>query len=506
LTEPSRKEDVVITAIDDREATPSPPSALVTRARAALRAMDLSELPALGFQIDNLEYEFVFQYPPPALLEPTTPEAVFGGERGDGGGPRRPARRGFGIYIHIPFCSGICTYCHYVKVQLLKSPGFTLPERYLSALCREIDLVFRRESMEGSVATSIHLGGGTPTTLTDDQLGRLFDALFARIELLPGSEFNCESAPETLMPKEGGREKLAFLRDRGVNRLNIGIQAFEDHLLLTLRRRHTAEIARRSILEAQDAGIPHINIDLMYGLADQTLRDWEHTLEETAALRPSSVSLYHLRVHPQAPYAEKVDPSRLPPEEQALTMYLMAVDRLKAAGYIMNINNKFVLGAEHVHRQVTDKFQSGELLGVGVSSYGHINNFIYVNARSMRDYMEALEAGRLPTWVGRELSRAEAMARRMVLGVKVEVGVDRARFARDFGCPPEEAFGPTLARLGRLRMIETVDDRIRLTPRGLLYADEICTEFYTPEDQARLEAAGGTRYGALFNRKAEALF
>jgi oxygen-independent coproporphyrinogen III oxidase len=478
-------------------------SELIGRARETLRALAVHELSQVGFCIDNLEYEFVFQYPPPATLGPLAPEAVFGE------GPTAPSptgRRRFGVYVHIPFCSGICTYCHYVKVQILRSPGYQLPDRYLAALCREIDLVFGQGGMRPSALSSVHLGGGTPTTMTVEQLGRLFEKLFATVELEPGAEFNCESAPETLMAREGGLDKLRFLRRSGVNRLNIGIQAFEDHLLTTLRRRHTAEIARRSILAAQDAGFPHINIDLMYGLAQQSLYDWEHTLEETVRLAPTSVSLYHLRVHPQAPYAERMDTSRLPVEEEALTMYLMAFDRFRSAGYVLNVNNKFVLGQEHVHQQVTDKFGTGDLLGVGVSSYGSLNGCVYVNDRSLDAYLETVESGRLPVRVGRKLSPDERMARRLVLGIKLEQGVDRGRFLTDFGRPPEEVFGPELERLHRLNLVETVDNRIRLTLRGLLYADEICTEFYTPADKERLTAAGGTRYGALFNRQAETLF
>jgi len=190
----------------------------------------------------------------------------------------------------------------------------------------------------------------------------------------PSAETTWESSPETLLQADGA--KIDALLASGVNRLNIGIQSFEAPLLRVIGRRHRGADAVRGFELARDKGFRNVNIDLIYGLPDQRMRQWEHTLDMVGELRPDSVTAYHLRVKPGTPIS-RLDHSRFPGEGRCRQMGCLMLDRLEELGYEPWQPNQFVRSGEHAHRYLKSKWESPvEVLGIGVSSYSFVGNWM----------------------------------------------------------------------------------------------------------------------------------
>ena len=309
-----------------------------------------------------------------------------------------------------------------------------------------------------------------------------------------GCEITVEASPETLT-----RRTICTLLDCGVTRLSIGVQTFDNHLLGDVcKRRHTAEQATRAIGVAKAEGFENINIDLIYGLPDQNVESWEHTLEAACECRPASVSVYHLRIHPQTPMAKlaSCEPSRFPSEQDNMVMYTMAVEKLEMVGYRRQFANKFTLSEDHLHRQLIDKrSREGELLGIGASSYSYLNHRVYYNHPDIQRYVDAIGNGELPAWRGRRLSEADRMIRLTILSLKSPNGLDKQVFERTFGRPVESVFGQLVTKLNDLRLLKCDNRTIKLSDRGMLVVDEVCRKFYTDQDNALLGDQDEAGYG-----------
>jgi oxygen-independent coproporphyrinogen-3 oxidase len=394
-------------------------------------------------------------------------------------------KESIGVYVHIPFCTGLCSYCHYVK---LPSESY-LVNGYLDAVKTELGL--HKEYLGDLTLSSLYFGGGTPTCLTVKQAGGLIQALREEVIILENAEITFESSPETL-----SKEKLHALKSIGVNRLSIGIQAFDDHLLLKVcARRHNEKMAIDAIRNAQKTNFERgVNIDLIYGLPDQTLESWINTLERVKELMPGYVTLYHLRIK-KGTLISQTPRDRFPSDYNTLLMQISGIEFLTDLGYVQISPNQFALPG-HAFEHQEHKWHNKPFIGLGVSAYGFINNAVYNNVRSIQDYGDAVHKGHLPVYLGKKLSEREQMTRSVIFGLKLsgvnrkDGGLSKKEFKEKYGIRVEKAFRETLKKLSELGLIEVGHSYVKLTYKGILFSDEVCREFYSREEKEILKRMG----------------
>jgi oxygen-independent coproporphyrinogen-3 oxidase len=382
-----------------------------------------------------------------------------------------------GVYVHVPFCAGTCSYCHYTRTELRSLPQI---DSFLNSLLMEMAL-WSQVLPEGfgKQIQTVFIGGGTPTAMSSHQIERLAKGLIQIFGIRDVSclrEYTWEASPETLV--DSRVEKLHVLRGLGVNRLSMGVQSFEPRLIELCGRKHTAEQAEEAYQLAGNAGFSNINMDFIYGLPTQTLQDWANTLETIARVRPQSVSIHQLRVKSGT---RIYDMSRrhLPSDDVRITMLAMAHVVLRDSGYIAIENDAFVLAPEYDHQHQKDKWvRFNDLLGVGPAAYGYLDDTTYFNHLDEPGYRLAIDGKRLPIWRAKRLTLTERKARALVMGLAFYDGVSKQLYESLFQETVDVTFGPLISLLQSERLIETVGDSIRLTMKGGFFSPEVRRRFF----------------------------
>jgi oxygen-independent coproporphyrinogen-3 oxidase len=349
-----------------------------------------------------------------------------------------------GLYIHIPFCSVKCHYCDFVAFS---GQGRAVP-RYLDALAREADL--RRNEWEVLVAPSpithhpspvtLYIGGGTPSELGVDALGRLLKWISRTWG--GGSAFSestFEANPESL-----DEEKAALLKEFGLTRISLGLQATQDRLLKALGRRHDWKAFLRACRIAR-ASFPSVNVDLMFNLPGQSLADWEETLGKVLALEPDHVSLYGLKVEERTVFSRK----RVRADEDlGAGMYERALDALAPAGYRHYEISNFARPG-HESRHNLGYWRNEPYLGLGCGAASYLEGVRQMNEASITGYCSALEAGRLPVASTERLEGREKLAETLFLGLRQVDGMELSKEA-------VEEFGSSFERLRDSGLMELI--------------------------------------------------
>jgi len=406
---------------------------------------------------------FISGYPPFEYLELGDNEKMW-------------AKPRFGLYVHLPYCRKRCTFCFY-KVYTNRN---LLPiEQYLSALHREIERYGANPAIRGRTVDTIYFGGGTPTTLSVEQMQALAAKLRENFTISPDVEWTVEGEPATLDP-----DKARTLREIGVTRLSIGVQSFDETLLDKNGRSHGADHAFRAVAMARENKFPVINIDLMSGMIDETPETWDASLETLIGIRPEHVSIYRMEVYKNTLLyaAGFTGPGvgGIPTDEEELVQWHHAVARLEAAGYTQVAGHAFILKPEHNHWQRADNWSTGELLGMGVSSFSYMNGTVFQNSSKWDEYVGMAAAGRSAVKRSVRLSSRGVMAREVVLGLKL-FRLDRIAFQKRHGFDVIELYGQRFAQLEAEGLITVTDEAIELTRRARDYVDMICALFYLPE-------------------------
>jgi putative oxygen-independent coproporphyrinogen III oxidase len=406
---------------------------------------------------------FIAGYPPFEYLELENPTKMWDKPR-------------FGLYLHLPYCRKRCTFCFY-KVYTNRH---LLPmEDYLSALHREIDMYGARPEIRGRKVNTIYFGGGTPTTLSPEQMRSLAAKLRENFDISPDVEWTVEGEPATL-----DAERAHTLREIGVTRLSIGVQSFNEALLDRNGRSHGAEHAFKAVALARENKFPVINIDLMSGMIDETPETWDASLDTLIGIRPEHVSIYRMEVYKNTLLyaAGFTGPGvgGIPTDEQELVQWHRAVERLESAGYSQAAGHAFILKPEHNHWHRVDMWSTGELLGMGVSSFSYFNGTVFQNSSKWDEYVGAAREGRSAVKRSIRLSSRGVMAREVVLGLKLH-RLERAPFRARHGFDFVELYGTRFQELEREGLLTISDDAVELTRRGRDYDNMICALFYLPE-------------------------
>src|SRR5580765_5089071 len=311
-----------------------------------------------------------------------------------------------GLYLHIPFCSAICNYCNFNRGLF----DAALKARYLTALETEI----RGSTHSGRPeADTIYFGGGTPSLLEPEEIGRIVQACRETFDVSADVEITMEANPETV-----NESRLAAFREAGVNRLSYGVQSFRNEELRRLSRLHDADRARHAFAEARAAGFDNVSLDLMMWLPEQRVDDWLLSVDAAIALAPEHLSLYLLEVYPNAPLKDDMARARWSqaPDEDAEAMYLTAMERLEAAGLVQyEISN--VARPGRASRHNLKYWTDGEWLAFGCGAHGTVDGVRYKNVAGTEDYINRVTNDESVVAERRLLTRDERLEEALFTGL-----------------------------------------------------------------------------------------
>jgi oxygen-independent coproporphyrinogen-3 oxidase len=330
------------------------------------------------------------------------------------------------LYVHIPFCESLCYYCACNKII---TKHHERGAEYLHYLEREVDLNIAHLG-PGQVVSQLHLGGGSPTFLSDAELAQLMAMLRRNFQFAPGGEYSVEIDPRTVT-----RERLAHLAELGFNRLSFGVQDFEPAVQKAVHRIQPAEQVFDLVAASRELGFESVNVDLIYGLPMQTPETFERTLEQVTQLRPDRIALYayaHLpeRFKPQ----RRIHTQDLPPAASKLVMLSSAMRVLMDAGYVYVGMDHFALpndalavakrqGRLHRNFQGYSTQPDCDLIALGVSSIGRVGPTFSQNVKTLDEYYDLLNQGRLPVVRGMALSRDDLVRRTVIMALMCQGSV-----------------------------------------------------------------------------------
>lgn len=361
-----------------------------------------------------------------------------------------------GLYVHVPFCARKCPYCAFYSGAYSRSGA----EDFTAAVLRNIAAY----EGKGITADTLYFGGGTPSLLTPEQTGSIINAAKQAFALdAESAEITLECNPCTASP-----DKLRALRQAGVNRLSVGFQSANDGELALLGRLHTAEQARKTVLDAAAAGFGNISCDLMIGLPDQTRDKLAHSIATLAALPITHISSYILKVEEGTEFYDSGLSEKLPDDDTAAALYLETVRLCQAAGFAQyEISNFARHGAESRHNLKYWRCQ--EYIGIGPAAHSFFDGKRFACPESLEDFIAAPTQRQLVTDASPDPAEEYIM-----LGLRLSEGIDLDEALR-LGLPPEsidraEGFIKQLVRSG---LAKREGRRLSLTPEGMLVSNSV---------------------------------
>ena len=371
------------------------------------------------------------------------------------------------IYIHVPFCAKKCAYCDFASF-----PGREADwGRYFDEIMAEIRLWSEMTDFgllsEKYRIKTLFIGGGTPTLVDAGYIEKTIDACRRIAPFEPGAEITAEGNPGTLTPG-----KLAAYRRAGVNRLSLGAQSFDEGLLRSLGRIHTAGQIGEAVTMAREAGFDNINLDLMYALPGQGMDQWTDALDAAIALGVEHLSAYSLIVEPGTPMAARVasGAATVPDDDTVNAMQRQAIARLDAAGYRRyEISNYARPGRECRHNLVY--WNRGDYLGLGCAAHSLLGGRRFHNPESLDDYLAGV---RRQDEV--RLTLQDEMEETLMLSTRTVRGLDLAAWENAYGAPFERGREAAIGRLEKGGLIEIGGGHLRLTTRGMEVQDAVVLE------------------------------
>jgi oxygen-independent coproporphyrinogen-3 oxidase len=400
---------------------------------------------------------------------------------------QHPRADGIALYVHVPFCLSKCPYCDFNTYQGIESQFGD----YLSAVTAELSAWAR--VLDRPNVNTVFLGGGTPSYLPDGDVARILDAIAGGYAVRADAEITAECNPNDLTP-----ERCADLRAAGVNRVSIGVQSMDNGLLAMLGRRHDADEAAEALQRCRSAGFDNVNLDLMYGLPRQSLKQWRDTVARTVGLGPEHLSLYALTLEEGTPLRRWVEQGRLPEPDPdaAADMYDLARSALADAGYRhYEISNWSRPGQESEHNLAY--WRNLRWLGVGPGAHSALGDCRFWTVRRPREY-----ARRAAEWAANALASSPwepvtserirsvatvddleiidpdtAAAETMFLGLRLLEGMDLATVSTDVCCDLATRYRREIQDLVGLGLLEWDNEMLRLTKPTYLIANQVFTRF-----------------------------
>ena len=403
------------------------------------------------------------------------------------------ASKPLSLYVHLPFCESLCYYCACNKI-ITKHHDRTGP--YLRYLSREVDLHVQHLGSQ-QVVSQLHLGGGTPTFLSDGELGELMAMLQRNFSFVPGGEYSIEIDPRTI-----DATRLGTLKRLGFNRLSFGVQDFDPLVQKAVHRVQPAEQVFALVAAAREIGFDSINVDLIYGLPQQTPESFDRTLAQVVELRPDRIALYgyaHLpeRFKPQ----RRINAGDLPQAGGKVAMLARSLAAFEQAGYVYIGMDHFALpedalavakrqGRLHRNFQGYSTQPDADLIALGVSAIGKVGATYSQNAKDLIEYQDRLDHGQLPVVRGLAVTRDDLLRRAVIMSLMCQGRVQFESIELSHLIDFKGYFAGELGRLSAMQddgLVELTDSAIEVTARGWFFVRGVAMVFdkYLQADRTR---------------------
>lgn len=347
-------------------------------------------------------------------------------------------------YIHIPFCKQKCKYCSFVSFTK-QSAG------YIDALLKEIGHFYKKEKLK-----TLYFGGGTPSLLG----GEDFKKLIEPFNLAQNCEITVELNPESTTDK-----LLVSLKNTGVNRLSLGVQSFDDDILKTIGRVHSVQDAENALQKARNAGFKNINIDLIYGLPQQNLKNWEKTLDTALELNVEHISLYGLKIE-EGSHFFKNPPKNIADSDLQADMYLLALEKLKNFKHY-EISN-FARNENYKSKHNSGYWNLTPYYGFGVSASGYLEGKRYTNTFSLEDYL-------LNPLQERHFEETNALEEEIFLGFRKIEGIDTGYINKKYKINFDKKYFGTIKKYPQ-HILKT-EKGYKLSAEGILLSNVVLSDF-----------------------------
>lgn len=387
------------------------------------------------------------------------------------------------VYIHIPFCKTMCLFCA-CSVVLNRKPE--KQKAYLEMLFKEIELLpFQRKEM-----AQLHLGGGTPTSLTEEEFELLMQKLKTRFVWEKGAELSIEIDPRTVWADRG--KKLKALKRLGFNRVSFGVQDLDPKVQEAVRRRQSEEMTKVTYAMAREIGFEGINLDLIYGLPYQTAEQFAKTAEEILKMRPDRIAFFsYAKVPWLKPHQKAIADETLPSHEEKFQIYVETRKKFMNRGYEAIGMDHFSVPEDPLMRAYREKrlmrnFQgysiklAEDMIGLGVTSIGFVGGGYFQNEKTIETYKASLGKKSLPVQRGYLLTKEDALRRWVIQSLMCHFEVDKREFAKIFGKDFDEHFAKERDKIKTLKeenLLEETSTHIIPTPLGRLFIRLIAAAF-----------------------------
>lgn len=375
-----------------------------------------------------------------------------------------------GIYIHVPFCRSKCVYCGFFSVANTRQK-----ESYLQALHREIEL--RKEYLEGSTIKTIYFGGGTPSLLSADELQSILKHLAQNFALENVEEITLEANPEQLT-----LDYCQAIQSIGINRLSIGVQSFQPHVLSFMGRRHTEQEAINAVMNAHAAGFQNISIDLIYGVSERTDEQWAQDLAMAFSLPIQHLSCYALTAEENSILYKRISSQKHAPidDEQALRQYQMLIGKLPETKFKhYEISNYAIPGFESKHNSAY--WDHTPYIGLGPAAHSFNGNSRQWNASNLNQYIS--DIGQNIDYDEKEmLSKNDLYNETILLALRTREGLDLNQLRQEYGNQRVTDLLQYFKQQVNSEHYEQKENRLRLTEAGLWFADGIAGNAFILEE------------------------
>jgi oxygen-independent coproporphyrinogen-3 oxidase len=369
----------------------------------------------------------------------------------------------YGLYIHIPFCEQKCFYCDFASY----SGKGAYVEKYLNALSKEI-----AAKTQGKLFDTVFIGGGTPSYLSAVELRILGESL-SHLQLTDEYEFSMECNPGNLT-----KEKACVIKEMGVNRLSIGLQSSNDHILMDIGRIHTFNEFRENYLMLRELGFDNINVDLIYGLPNESKEILNKTLLDVLRLKPDHISCYSLIIEEFTPFyfRQKNNALHLPDEETEREMNQMVITTLKEHGYERyEISNYALPGKECRHN--IRYWEGRDYVGCGTSAHEYVHGERQENVRTIEGYIRMMNADGSAAVREHQNTFQEDMEEYVFMGMRMMKGLDKRDFKRRFDTSMEDLYKESIDKHVRDGLLMDSEDTLRFTEKGIEFSNHVLSDF-----------------------------
>jgi oxygen-independent coproporphyrinogen-3 oxidase len=366
-----------------------------------------------------------------------------------------------GLYIHIPFCMSKCPYCDFYSSTSISA----IPD-FLNALFKEMEMYRYRFNPFDTV----YIGGGTPSLLSPKQLEHILINVRKNFNLISNTEITLETNPADLNPS-----LLESICEIGINRINIGIQSFDEKSLNLLERRHSVKQAFSAVEASRKAGFNNIGLDLIYGIPGQDIEPWMDTLRQAVAFSPEHLSCYQLTLEPKTPLGRRCQAGEfsVPGEELQYEFFIKTSQFLEDAGYIHYEVSNFAKGFERFSRHNQKYWDHSPYLGLGPSAHSFQSNQRWWNHGSFDQYLASINAGNLPVQETEALTIEQLRLEALYLGLRTKKGISLQDFQKQYHSDLLSGKKKIFKKLEEEGFIAIQDGHLYPTPTGLAIADSL---------------------------------